>query len=372
MLEKLNDDQKNLIFFSLSAGRLSEANRMFRDLTEAPVRPAPRPAPQKKKSKAYSLAVEQQASFTQSIEIGGRKFARNPYTGEITTPHDAESLENNIKALSAQLELEEAKKETEELARSEALARRLQQEFDSGREPSAEDETTCQICLVGIQDKDLLPLDACGHIFHPDCIKEHLQVSITESRFPILCPIRGCGVEVSILDIKERLSEEMADKFEEFSFQHFVGLNKSSLFSCPTPDCKYVFQFACEEEFTCPVCSKHFCLKCQVEFHDGMTCEQYRKVNQHSEADDQFLLMVQGARFKQCPNCKFWVEKTEGCDHMRCRCQYEFCYACGGKYGDCPCVRQRVPVPRMRMRQAPMRRRAPMKKAGFRKVGAKK
>ena len=32
----------------------------------------------------------------------------------------------------------------------------------------------------------------------------------------------------------------------------------------------------------------------------------------------------------------------KGCDHMVCRCKYEFCYKCGGKYPDCECARQRL------------------------------
>lgn len=31
------------------------------------------------------------------------------------------------------------------------------------------------------------------------------------------------------------------------------------------------------------------------------------------------------------------MEKTEGCDHMKCRCTKEFCYICGGNYGNCYC-----------------------------------
>lgn len=49
------------------------------------------------------------------------------------------------------------------------------------------------------------------------------------------------------------------------------------------------------------------------------------------------MVLVKGAKYKQCPNCRFWVEKNEGCDHMTCRCKYEFCYVCGGKYGQCAC-----------------------------------
>lgn len=33
-------------------------------------------------------------------------------------------------------------------------------------------------------------------------------------------------------------------------------------------------------------------------------------------------------RFKQCPSCKFWVEKIAGCKRMICRCSGYFCYYC--------------------------------------------
>ena len=56
-----------------------------------------------------------------------------------------------------------------------------------------------------------------------------------------------------------------------------------------------------------------------------------------SEEDKKFVEFVNGCQFKQCPNCRFWVSKIEGCDHMTCRCSYEFCYRCGGPYNSCNC-----------------------------------
>ena len=44
------------------------------------------------------------------------------------------------------------------------------------------------------------------------------------------------------------------------------------------------------------------------------------------------MKFAKGKKFKQCPHCNFWVERTAGCDHMTCRCGKAFCYKCGGKY----------------------------------------
>ena len=47
--------------------------------------------------------------------------------------------------------------------------------------------------------------------------------------------------------------------------------------NCLTPDCPCVFVAACSSDFKCPTCTKHYCLDCKVPYHDGMTCDEYRK-----------------------------------------------------------------------------------------------
>jgi len=32
------------------------------------------------------------------------------------------------------------------------------------------------------------------------------------------------------------------------------------------------------------------------------------------------------------------VEKTEACNHIKCKCGKDFCYACGGDYPVCNCL----------------------------------
>jgi len=33
---------------------------------------------------------------------------------------------------------------------------------------------------------------------------------------------------------------------------------------------------------------------------------------------------VMGVKVKKCPKCNEYIEKNGGCDHMTCRCSYEF------------------------------------------------
>ncbi|CAD8212372.1 unnamed protein product [Paramecium pentaurelia] len=59
------------------------------------------------------------------------------------------------------------------------------------------------------------------------------------------------------------------------------------------------------------------------------------------QLDDKFLNLMMISKYKQCPQCKTWVEKISGCDHMTCRCKFQFCYACGGIYQKCACLKSR-------------------------------
>lgn len=70
----------------------------------------------------------------------------------------------------------------------------------------------------------------------------------------------------------------------------------------------------------CGTCKREFCPKCFLDKHEG-GCDQ-------QEID----FLQNNLHFRQCENCKFIVERTEGCNHMTCRCGYQFCYICGKKW----------------------------------------
>jgi hypothetical protein len=39
-----------------------------------------------------------------------------------------------------------------------------------------------------------------------------------------------------------------------------------------------------------------------------------------------------------CGNCSSLVELEQGCNHMTCRCGYEFCYVCARHWKQCECA----------------------------------
>jgi len=89
------------------------------------------------------------------------------------------------------------------------------------------------------------------------------------------------------------------------------------------------------EDFNCPECTKHYCIRCKVIYHENQTCEEYQIGADPDKNEAAFEELVKGKEFKQCPHCTAWVEKSEGCMHMTCRCGKEFCYRCGGVYLEC-------------------------------------
>ena len=161
--------------------------------------------------------------------------------------------------------------------------------------------------------------------------------------------MEDCGKVLETRDIFEHVNEELKEKYERFTFNKFVEKQGSTTAWCPTPGCPAAFEFDDQlDNYKCPACHKHYCLKCRVEYHKGMSCQEYRINNKFDDKDKKFIEFVRGHKFKQCPNCKFWVERAEGCSTMTCKCGQEFCYHCGGTtcpHGRCKFLGAGHPVP---------------------------
>ena len=190
----------------------------------------------------------------------------------------------------------------------------------------------CEICLedFSLLDETNYFLD-CNCVLHNKCFDDLVKAAVENNTLPVKCP--NCGTNVHpnyIEDSLRNINPQLYDKYEKFSRNIFLQKNSNEYSSCPTPGCEYMFFFNPGEfNFLCPLCGKHYCLNCKDEWHVNMTCQQYKDSRDVNKLDQQFYNFVRGAKFKMCPKCKYWVEKNQGCNHMKCRCGTDFCYLCG-------------------------------------------
>lgn len=170
-------------------------------------------------------------------------------------------------------------------------------------------------------------------------------------------------------ELEKYLSKSNLEKFNRYSMQQVLS-KASDVAWCPDPTCGMAFLYDESRDdchYVCLKCNKNYCLKCRIDYHYGLTCEEQKtqtailgrakKQEEEAKLDQDFQAYALHKNMKQCSQCKFWVEKSEGCNHMTCRCKYEFCYACGGPYQRCVCVQYVNQVPPLGPGAPPVARR---------------
>ena len=70
----------------------------------------------------------------------------------------------------------------------------------------------------------------------------------------------------------------------------------------------------------CYICKVIFCRECHKSpYHDGELCNFTEEIKFDNQDD-----------YRKCPGCGIWIEKIEGCSHIKCSCGVHFCYDCRG------------------------------------------
>jgi len=94
----------------------------------------------------------------------------------------------------------------------------------------------------------------------------------------------------------------------------------------------------CSESTLDKEAKKFFCVKCET-----WTCVKHGILTSFLDENSEFccdLHIEESNNFlidnttKRCPHCKAPIEKNEGCNHMTCVCNGQFCWTCGLIYTD--------------------------------------
>lgn len=204
---------------------------------------------------------------------------------------------------------------------------RLLEESRTGFQLHAKNgEDACPVCFDDPSSPVLL---GCKHAYCSECISHFLMSAFDRKQFPLVCAgdNDNCRVPISIPLIQRFLSPQQFDQLLEAAVASYIEKQPERFQYCTTADCKQVYRRGMGVH-ACPSCFADICTACNKEAHEGMTCEEREVLDNPAEQErrnDQWAL---SAGAKRCPACRILVQKTEGCNHMECRCGVHFCWIC--------------------------------------------
>jgi len=154
------------------------------------------------------------------------------------------------------------------------------------------------------------------------CIINYLRIQIDDGNPSITC--FQCPSIINVPDMKSFVLPREFIRWERnLSIRTLEQL--SNFLWCAKPGCGYgaiIDDIHLMSFFRCTHCKTRTCCRHRVTWHADMSCEAYDQLMQ-SKTDGYM-----SKHTKQCPKCNRRIEKNGGCDHMKCSCLFEFCWAC--------------------------------------------
>ncbi|MCL7046319.1 hypothetical protein MKW94_001494 [Papaver nudicaule] len=207
---------------------------------------------------------------------------------------------------------------------------------------------TCEICVELVPSnakfENMEVMNGCSHNYCKCCIAKYIQVKvIQDNTSQINCPDTNCSAVLDTLSCRSIVSEEVFEKWCRAHCESAVLLQSSKggfaygRSYCPHRDCSELVLNECVDttnsatkvtKSNCPNCKKLFCFHCMVPWKENHQCigrsETIVDIN-----DVLFIKNVKHNKWVRCPSCSHYVERSQGCRFIRCRCKTEFCYDCG-------------------------------------------
>ncbi|KAK3031264.1 hypothetical protein RJ639_035564 [Escallonia herrerae] len=200
----------------------------------------------------------------------------------------------------------------------------------------------CEICLEDRESWEMFKNENCSHSFCCDCISKHIIAKIKNHGKFVACPGVNCCALLYSDACRLLIPNDILILWDESLCKSLIP--ESQKVYCPFRDCSVMLVNDSGEvirEIDCPECGRSFCALCRVPWHSEFTCKEFQKLNSKKKGKEDLMvdMLAKKKQWRKCPQCKIYVEKTQGCLHITCRCGYEFCYRCGSKYsvkhGDC-------------------------------------
>lgn len=182
---------------------------------------------------------------------------------------------------------------------------------------------TCTICLNDNLNPDqMFSVDKCGHMFCSECVKRHIEVRLLEGSL-IRCLHSSCASKLTYGSCVNILTPKLKEIWEQRIKEDAIPITNRVY--CPNPTC---LAFMSEAELSistrfrrlCVKCGEPFCINCKVPWHNNMSCDHYKTLHQNFTKND--IMLINSANqnmWHQCRKCQHMIERSDGCDSVRCR-----------------------------------------------------
>ncbi|KAA8540579.1 hypothetical protein F0562_024502 [Nyssa sinensis] len=193
----------------------------------------------------------------------------------------------------------------------------------------------CEICVENKETDEMFRNESCHHSFCTDCISKHVATKIQENIKVVTCPGLNCRGVLDLDSCRPVIPKEVLDRWDEALCESLILASQKMY--CPFRNCSAMLVNDSVEvirESECPMCRRLFCAQCEVPWHSGVDCEEFQRLNDDERGREDLMVreLARDKHWTRCPNCRFFVEKTQGCLHMTCRCGFQFCYQCGATW----------------------------------------
>lgn len=259
-------------------------------------------------------------------------------------------FQDSFTAFPEKCPLNSCKKEIDENISSDFFScvedlKKIEKNRKTTKEETQATKIICEICLNKFGIENLLTL-SCDHRFCKFCLLKDWETKLNELKINDnfwICPKEKCRQRIDHEIIKANMPPQLFLKYDELLLNHTMKnlenlqnlKENEKLVNCPQCSIEYIvgkdyYYFNCEK------CKEIYCAK--------ETC--YRKWSEHTKGycdfpenkkdESDFDNYVKENKLKQCPVCKFMIEKTAHCNYICCgsiTCQKKtyFCYLCGEK-----------------------------------------
>ncbi|KAI3856535.1 hypothetical protein MKX03_028377 [Papaver bracteatum] len=203
----------------------------------------------------------------------------------------------------------------------------------------------CDICIESkAKSETRHSTSKCSHIYCSVCITKHITAKIQENISMITCPDSTCNETLEPHLCRDIISGQVLDRWENALCESSV-LASQKIY-CPFKDCSVMLvnddDGVIVRSTECPHCNRLFCAQCEVPWHSELTCDDFQEIKRGGKDDMLMINLAKDQKWIRCPSCRFYVEKVDGCQHITCRCAYQFCYKCGNSWTSCNGGCQRV------------------------------